>query len=91
MLKIDEAGETTSVFDSLAICETLAERHPEAGLWPEDGHARALARAYACEMHAGFPAAAQRALPMEIARSLPTPELGDERQGEIARILEAWE
>ncbi|HWC63149.1 MAG TPA: glutathione S-transferase N-terminal domain-containing protein, partial [Rhizomicrobium sp.] len=37
------------VWDSLAICETLAERHPEAQLWPEDSGLRARARAYAAE------------------------------------------
>lgn len=90
LLKIAENGETTAVFDSLAICETLAERHPEAGLWPDDAHARALARAYACEMHSGFPAVRQ-ALSMEIARHLPTPEMTDDLRAEIARILESWQ
>ena len=33
--------------DSLAIAEYLAERHPTAGLWPEDAAARAVARAAA--------------------------------------------
>lgn len=41
-------GETT------AIAETLAERHPEAHLWPTDPDARAVARWLAAEMHAGF-------------------------------------
>ena len=48
VLKIEEGGKTLTVWDSLAICETLAERHPEAGLWPKDAAARAIARAYAC-------------------------------------------
>jgi glutathione S-transferase len=42
------------VYDSLAICEYLAERFPEKRLWPADPAARALARAAAAEMHAGF-------------------------------------
>src|SRR4051812_2614323 len=46
-LKIAD-GET--VWDSLAICETLAERHPEAGLLPASPAARAVARSYAAEM-----------------------------------------
>jgi len=89
VLEIDESGETTTVFDSLAICETLAERHPEAGLWPDDGRARARARAYAAEMHSGFPAL-RTVLSMEIARSLPTPALDADVKTDIARILEAW-
>lgn len=88
-LRIEEAGETTTVFDSLAICETLAERHPQAGLWPADWRARALARSYAAEIHAGF-APLRNALSMEIARRLPTPDLGDDVKADIARILGAW-
>src|SRR5215475_10624214 len=52
LLKIEEDGKTLAVWDSLAICETIAERHPEAGLWPKDAAARAIARSYAAEMHA---------------------------------------
>ncbi|MCR8724017.1 glutathione S-transferase [Frigidibacter sp. ROC022] len=46
----------TAVTESLAIAEELASRHPEAGLWPEDPSARAMARSMAAEMHAGFTA-----------------------------------
>ncbi|WP_417260097.1 glutathione S-transferase [Celeribacter sp.] len=41
-------GETT------AIAETLADRHPEAGIWPKDTEARSYARWLVGEMHAGF-------------------------------------
>jgi glutathione S-transferase len=40
--------------DSLAIAEELASRHPDAGHWPKDPKARAVARALCAEMHAGF-------------------------------------
>jgi len=40
------------VWDSLAIAEYLAERHP--AVWPADGAARAFARCAAAEMHSGF-------------------------------------
>lgn len=43
-----------TVWDSLAICEYLADRFPQAALWPSDPSARALARAAAAEMHSGF-------------------------------------
>ena len=46
-------GETV-IWDSLAIAEYLAERHP--GLWPADATARAWARCVAAEMHSGFAA-----------------------------------
>lgn len=42
------------VWDSLAIAEYLAERHPEAGVWPADARARAHARCASAEMHSGF-------------------------------------
>lgn len=40
--------------DTLAMAETLAERHPDAGLWPADADARGLARWLVAEMHSGF-------------------------------------
>jgi glutathione S-transferase len=43
-------GDIT-VWDSLSIIEYLAERFPEAGLWPEDRAARAHARSISAEMH----------------------------------------
>ncbi len=46
----------TILFESLAIAEELASRHPEAAIWPKDARARATARVLASEMHAGFEA-----------------------------------
>jgi len=43
-----------TVWDSLAICEYLAERFPGSQLWPSDAAARATARSAAAEMHSGF-------------------------------------
>jgi glutathione S-transferase len=79
-----------TVWDSLAICETLAERHPEARLWPEDARLRALARSYAAEMHSGF-ADVRDQLPMDFVRKLPLPQLRPETAIQIERILAAWE
>jgi glutathione S-transferase len=47
---------STVVWDSLAICEYLAETFPEAHLWPRDREARAVARSVSAEMHSSFPA-----------------------------------
>ena len=44
-------GKST-VWDSIAIAEYLAERHGE--VWPRDPGARAWARSAAAEMHSGF-------------------------------------
>ena len=46
-------GEET-IWDSLAIAETIAERWPEKRLWPDDAADRAQARAVSAEMHSGF-------------------------------------
>jgi glutathione S-transferase len=40
--------------ETIAIAEELASRHPQAGIWPQDPKARAVARVLAAEMHAGF-------------------------------------
>ena len=86
VLKFD--GQT--VWDSLAICATLAERHPQAGLWPADAALRARARSYAAEMHSGFPDLRSQ-LSMDFARRLPLPELKPDTESQIARIIAAWE
>ncbi len=89
VLKITERDKTVTVWDSLAICETLAERHPRARLWPANGAARAMARSYAAEMHSGFPNIRDQ-LSMDFARTQPLPVLRENTQAEIARIIAAW-
>ena len=66
-LLIDDSG--FAVWDSLAICETLAERHPEKTLWPRDAQQRARARSVCAEMHSGF-AALRSAFPMNVEAAL---------------------
>ncbi|MGA7714121.1 MAG: glutathione S-transferase family protein [Rhizomicrobium sp.] len=89
VLIIEENGKTITVWDSLAICETLAERHPEAKLWPDDAGDRAEARSYAAEMHSGF-ADLRDQLTMDFARKLPLPVLREATKAQIARIIDAW-
>jgi len=89
LLRIAENGREVSIWDSLAICETLAERHPQAELWPDDPFVRAEARSYAAEMHSGFPDLRQQ-LSMDFVRTKPLPELRDATKVQIARILSAW-
>ncbi len=43
-----------AVWESLAILEYLAEKFPQAGLWPSDTRARSHARVVSNEMHGGF-------------------------------------
>jgi glutathione S-transferase len=88
-LKISDGGREHLIWDSLAICETIAERYPDAKLWPDDPYLRAEARSYAAEMHSGFPDLREQ-LPMDFARQLPMPQLRDATKAQISRILEAW-
>ena len=89
VLKITENDNTDTVWDSLAICETLAERHPQAQLWPAHAAARAAARSYAAEMHSGFPAMRTQ-MSMDFVRRHPTPALDDAAKADVARVIEAW-
>jgi glutathione S-transferase len=89
-LQIEDAGGPYTVFDSLAICETLAERHPDAALWPDDPAARAFARSISAAMHSGY-AELRAALSMDFARRLPTPELNETVEAQIAEITSYWQ
>ncbi len=77
------------VWDSLAICEYLAEAFPAAKLWPADTGARALARAICAEMHAGFPALRQN-MPMNLRRAIPGRALAADTGADIARVSAIW-
>ncbi len=83
-----QLGDLT-VWDSLAICETVAERWPDKKLWPGNEHERAHARSISAEMHAGFPWL-RECMPMNcraMGRKVPIPdELGDD----IDRVINIW-
>jgi glutathione S-transferase len=78
-----------TVWDSLAICEYLAERFPAARLWPEAPVVRALARSVAAEMHAGF-VDLRRSMPMDLKRVPALREPTPEAAVDIARITGLW-
>lgn len=77
------------VWDSLAIAEYVAEKHPEARLWPEDVAARAGARSICAEMHSGF-AAMRNYLGMNCELSLRGVLLPRDVQADVARVFEIW-
>jgi glutathione S-transferase len=83
------ADGAVHVWESLAILEYLAERFPQAKLWPDDPQARAEARALAAEMHAGF-VPLRRQLPMNMWRPVKRLELKPETQTNVARIEVIW-
>jgi glutathione S-transferase len=77
------------VWDTLAIAETLAERWPLLGLWPDDAVARAHARSISAEMHSGF-SALRDAMPMNcraMGRKVALPETVT---ADIDRVFEIW-
>jgi glutathione S-transferase len=78
-----------SVWDSLAICETLAERYPEKQLWPADARARRVARSICAEMHSGFQGL-RGAMPMNIRSRYPGKGLTPESRRDIERVVQLW-
>ena len=76
------------IWDSLAICEYLADRFPAARLWPDDLVKRGLGRSAAAEMHAGF-TSLRGECPMDLSlRSDVT--LSEMTHTDIRRIVELW-
>jgi glutathione S-transferase len=76
-----------AVWDSLAIAEYLAERHP--GLWPADPRARAWARSICAEMHSGF-GALRSEMSMDVRARRPQRRRSDAVRADIARIVQIW-
>lgn len=77
------------IWDSLAIIEYLAELAPEAGLWPKDREARAIARSVSAEMHSGFQPLRQH-LGMNVARTYPGFAVPADAQADIDRVQALW-
>jgi glutathione S-transferase len=78
-----------SVWDTLAIMETLNEWYPDKAVWPRDDKARALARSAAAEMHSGFRDLRSR-MPMNVRGSHPGKGMSPEVQANIDRIEHLW-
>jgi len=83
----DEDG--TVIFDTIAMAETLAERHPDAGLWPANPAARALARSMVAEMHSGF-SALRSDCPMQLAHQWQGFSPSDAVRADLARLETLW-
>lgn len=79
-----------AVWDSLAICEYVAEQRPQARLWPQTAHARARARSLTAQMHSGF-GALRQALPLNIEAHLPGIDIPDAARQDISRMHAIWQ
>jgi len=94
ILKVSPAGKvpvlidgSTTVWDSLAILEYLAERNPR--LWPSQPAVRARARSVSAEMHSGFPNLRSH-MSMNVRKRYPGKGHSPEVHPEIARIVQIW-
>lgn len=90
----DDDEEPLVVWDTLAICEYLAEKFHYEALWPADERLRARARSVCAEMHSGF-TALRTHCPMNIEADLP--EVGQRLMvvqealgADLGRIVQMW-
>jgi glutathione S-transferase len=75
--------------ETIAIAEELATRHPDAGHWPSDPHARATARVLAAEMHAGFTALRSHC-PMNLRVSYTDCQPSEDVLKDLQRLETLW-
>lgn len=78
-----------TIWDSLAICEYIAENYPDKGCWPKDSKERAKARSISSEMHSGF-SVLRNTMPMNCREKIDIDSISPELQKEIDRILTIW-
>lgn len=81
-------GEVT-VWDSLAICEYLNDRFPDAQLWANDPIKRALGRAAAAQMHSGFQSL-RGECPMDLTAAPVVQELTEATQSDVRKMVRLW-
>jgi glutathione S-transferase len=94
--KVSTAGKVpvlidgkTTIWDSLAILEYLAETFPGKNLWPKSKAARAMARSVASEMHSSFQGL-RNACPMNLRRPPKAIPMTDRAMADVARIETIW-
>lgn len=81
--------EGTVIGETLAMAETLAERHPDAGMWPESAAARATARWLCAAMTSGF-GALRSACPMQLQHVIQGYEVSDAVRADLDRVETLW-
>lgn len=80
---------SVTVWESLAICEYLADKFPDRGLWPAASETRAVARAISAEMHSGF-VGLRTEMPMNMRRRIPDKIRTSAVTAEIGRVVSIW-
>lgn len=76
------------LWESLAIIEYVADKHPEANLWPEEQEYRAIARSLAAEVHSGFQALRQQC-PMNLRRRAAS-RITPAAEADVMRLMNYW-
>jgi glutathione S-transferase len=96
LLAVSPAGKVpalidgaVTVWDSLAILEYLAEKHPDKPGWPDDAPSRAVARAVSAEMHSGFQALREN-LGMNVRRRYAARIWPEAVNADIERVVQIW-
>jgi glutathione S-transferase len=87
MVPVLKDGAVT-VWDSLAICEYLAEKFPAAALWPSDPAVRALGRSAAAEMHSGF-SSLRGECPMDLSLRSSV-DVSEATHANLRRLVVLW-
>lgn len=82
-------GDCT-IWESLAICEYLAELAPQAKLWPEAAKARAMARSVSAEMQNGF-SLVRQFMPMDLCTKRDHQSRAHDAMPDITRIKSLWQ
>lgn len=92
LIEVDGSSVET-IWDSLAIAQTVNERHLNRRFWPTDARQRARGRAVTAEMHSGF-AALRTHMPMDIRARQPEKGAAAQQRADvaadIARIQAIW-
>ena len=79
-----------TLWDSLAICEYVADRFDDKQLWPEDAASRARARAMSAEMHSSFQVL-RSTMPMNCRRIVDDFEPDLDTRIDINRVVQLIE
>ena len=80
----------TVIGESVAMAETLAERHPTASMWPEDPAARATARWLCAAMAAGI-GPLREECPMQLQHVNKGYVPSDALRADLKRLEELWD
>jgi len=78
-----------TIWETMAICEYLAETYPAARLWPDDAKTHAYCRSVSNNMHVGF-VPLRCHMPMDIKITYPGEGRGPRVKNIIARIVDIW-